>query len=124
MTTPKQPLFLDLRLKFLEWKTERLDALATGPQGPKGDKGDKGDPPDSEFDADGTRVRFEQGNGSWGPWSADLRGPQGSVTVLHAGGGGSPGAQGPQGFQGPPGSGTGSGSSAQAAAMGWFFSTC
>lgn len=67
-----------------------------GIQGPKGDKGDKGDRgetgPMPNHEWDGTRIRFEKPDGSWGPF-VDLRGVRGlngeTITQTVSGGGGS-----------------------------------
>ena len=45
-----------------------------GIQGPKGDKGEKGDKPKHEWQ--GTKLRFERPDGSWGEW-VDLKGQPG-----------------------------------------------
>jgi hypothetical protein len=65
-----------------------------GIQGPKGDKGEKGDRgevgPMPKHEWDGTRIRFERPDGSWGEW-VDLRGVRGvngETIVQQVGGGG------------------------------------
>jgi len=45
-----------------------------GPAGPPGPEGPSGPPPEHEWQ--GTRLRFEQPDGSWGEY-VDLRGPAG-----------------------------------------------
>jgi hypothetical protein len=68
-----------------------------GIQGPKGDKGDKGDRgevgPMPKHEWDGTRLRFEKPDGSWGQW-VDLRGVRGvnGETIIQQGGGGGGGS--------------------------------
>lgn len=65
-----------------------------GPQGPKGDrgepgpKGEKGDAPAHEWS--GTKLRFENPDGSWGDF-VELRGPAGQPVAVSMGGGGSSG---------------------------------
>lgn len=56
-------------------------------QGEKGDNGDKGDRPRHEWD--GTKIRFENSDGSWGKW-VDLKGSGGGFSFF---GGGSPGIE-------------------------------
>lgn len=63
----------------------------TGPQGPQGPVGAI---PAHEWN--GTQIRFQNPDGSWGPW-VDLVGPAGPCGI------GSPGLQGPQGATGPSG---------------------
>lgn len=60
----------------------------TGPQGPQGDTGDQ-----PAYEWNGTQIRFENPDGSWGPW-VNLQGPPGPC---------GPGIQGVQGLQGPAG---------------------
>ncbi|MEL7428024.1 MAG: phage tail fiber protein, partial [Bacteroidota bacterium] len=60
---------------------------ATGSTGPVGPQGPVGATPDSEWD--GTKLRFQQGDGTWGDYS-DLVGPEGPQ-----------GIRGPQGVIGP-----------------------
>jgi len=40
--------------------------------GRRGRRGRRGPAPDHEWDEDGTRVRFRNADGTWGPWSTDL----------------------------------------------------
>lgn len=64
----------------------------TGPQGPAGQQGPQGSVgpsgPAPEHEWDGTKLRFKNPNGSWGPW-IDLKGPKGE--------------KGKDGKRGPPG---------------------
>src|SRR5690606_30726335 len=55
-------------------KGEKGDKGDQGEKGEKGDKGGKGDPPRHEWQ--GTALRFELPDGSWGPL-VDLRGEKG-----------------------------------------------
>jgi hypothetical protein len=86
-----------LRLHRLEKLLDDLVRAATGPRGEQGPPGERGPRPDHKWD--GTRLRFEKPDGSWGEW-VDLLGPRGERGYP-----GSPGAPGPRGPQGPPGEG-------------------
>ena len=63
----------------------------TGPTGPTGVQGDQ-----PAFQWNGTQIRFENPDGTWGSW-VDLQGPPGMCSD------GSQGMQGPQGPAGTPG---------------------
>jgi hypothetical protein len=63
----------------------------TGPQGPQGPTGDQ-----PAYEWNGTQIRFENPDGSWGPW-VNLQGPPGPCSS------GTQGLQGPQGPAGPAG---------------------
>ena len=60
-----------------------------GLSGKKGEQGVRGLPPRHEWNAAGTRLRFEQNDGSWGRWSEELKGEKGKegktevVQTLH-----------------------------------------
>lgn len=56
-----------------------------GLQGPQGEEGPMGPMPDHEWQ--GTRLRFQKPDGTWGEW-VDLRGPSGSTGVVQLAGGG------------------------------------
>jgi len=65
-----------------------------GPQGPRGADGARGrdgldgapgSPPEHEWS--GTKLRFRQPSGAWGPW-VDLQGKGSGDTVIYGGGGG------------------------------------
>jgi len=66
----------------------------TGQQGPQGVMGDQ-----PAYEWSGTQIRFENPDGSWGPW-IDLQGPPGPCSD---GSQGLPGIQGPAGPAGPIG---------------------
>lgn len=69
-----------------------------GPAGADGDDGERGPMPDHQWN--GTKLRFEEPDGEWGPY-VDLKGDKGDKGSTGANG--APGAQGPQGPKGDPG---------------------
>jgi len=70
------------------------------PLGPRGMAGGNGATPEHEWQ--GTRLRFRNPDGSWGPWS-DLRGATGAGLEGKPGAAGERGPVGPQGPSGPAG---------------------
>lgn len=73
-----------------------------GPQGPQGEQGPPGEiGPAPEHQWRGTELRFQNPDGSWGPW-VDLQGEDGKD-----GKAGPRGPRGPQGIPGDPGTGGG-----------------
>lgn len=74
----------------------RREEIIAAAKGAKGDTGDTGPMPNHEWN--GTKLRFEKPDGSWGRW-VDLKGKDGKTgTVIVGGGGGSA-----QGLNGLPG---------------------
>ena len=47
-----------------------------------------GRPPLHEWNADRTKIRWEQPDGSWGEWSEDLQGPPGATQIMGRAAGG------------------------------------
>ena len=70
----------------------------TGPQGEQGPKGDK-----PAYEWNGTQIRFQNPDCSWGPW-VNLVGPPGPCGTGQQGNVGNQGPAGPAGPQGAPGS--------------------
>lgn len=69
----------------------------TGPQGIQGNTGDQ-----PAYEWNGTQIRFENPDGSWGSW-VNLQGPPGPCNTGAPGLQGPPGATGPTGPSGPQG---------------------
>ena len=80
--------------------TEVCPAGPIGLTGPQGEQGPIGDQPAYEWS--GTQIRFENPDGSWGPW-VNLVGPPGPCGTGSQGGQGLQGPAGPPGPQGVPG---------------------